>query len=46
MEAVRQIGMTQLTFYRRRKLYGHMGRLQLKWLKELERENPRLRRAV
>ena len=28
-EAVRQIGMTQLTFYRRRKLYGHMGRLQL-----------------
>jgi hypothetical protein len=29
MEAVRQIGMTQLTFYRRRKLYGHIGRLQL-----------------
>ena len=45
-EAVRQIGVTQKTFYRWRKLYGGMGRSQLKRLKELEKENQRLRRAV
>ena len=45
-EAVRQIGVTQQTFYRWRGLYGGMGRSQLKRLKELEKENQRLRRAV
>ena len=45
-EAARQIGVTQQTFYRWRKLYGGMGRSQLKRLKELEKENQRLRRAV
>ena len=45
-EAVLQIGVTQQTFYRWRKLYGGMGRSQLKRLKELEKENQRLRRAV
>ena len=46
-EAVRQIGVTQQTFYRWRKQYGGMGqRSQLKRLKELEKENQRLRRAV
>jgi transposase-like protein len=45
-EAVRQIGVTRQTFYRWRKLYGGMGRSQLKRLKELEKENQRLRRAV
>ena len=45
-EAVRQIGVTQQTFYRWRTLYGGMGRSQLKRLKELEKENQRLRRAV
>ena len=45
-EAVRQIGVTQQTFYRWRQLYGGMGRSQLKRLKELEKENQRLRRAV
>ena len=45
-KAVRQIGVTQQTFYRWRKLYGGMGRSQLKRLKELEKENHRLRRAV
>ena len=44
--AVRQIGVTQQTYYRWRKLYGGMGREQLKRLKELEKENQRLRRAV
>ena len=45
-EAVRRTGVTQHTFYRWRKLYGGMGRSQLKRLKELEKENQRLRRAV
>ena len=45
-DAVRQIGVTQQTFYRWRKLYGGMGRSQLKRLKELEKETHRLWRAV
>ena len=45
-EAVRQIGVTQQTYYRWRKQYGGMNRKQLKRLKELEKENQRLRRAV
>ena len=44
--AVRQIGVTQQTYYRWRKEYGGMSRDQLKRLKELETENTRLRRAV
>jgi transposase-like protein len=45
-DAVRQIGVTQQTYYRWRKRYGGMNRSQLKRLKELEKENQRLRRAV
>lgn len=45
-DAVRQIGVTQNTYYRWRKEYGGMNRVQLKRLKELEKENQRLRRAV
>jgi transposase-like protein len=45
-EAVRQIGVSQQTYYRWRKQYGGMSRDQLKRLKELETENTRLRRAV
>lgn len=45
-EAARQIGVTQQTFYRWRKMYGGMGRSQLRRLKELEKENQRLRRTV
>lgn len=45
-EAVRQICVTQPTYYRWRKDYGGMSRDQLKRLKELESENSRLRRAV
>ena len=45
-DAVRQIGVTVQTFYRWRKLYGGMGTNQLKRLKELEKENQHLRRAV
>jgi transposase-like protein len=45
-DAVRQIGVTVQTYYRWRRLYGGMGREQLRRLKELEKENHRLRRAV
>ena len=45
-EAVREIGVTQQTFYRRRKLYGGMQRSQLARLKELEKENQRPRRPA
>ena len=45
-DAVRQIGVTQQTYYRWRKEYGGMSRDQLKRLKQLETENARLRRAV
>ena len=45
-DAVRQIGVTQQTYYRWRKQYGGMSRNQLRRLKELETENQRLRRAV
>jgi len=45
-DAVRQIGVTQQTYYRWRKQYGGMSRDQLKRLKQLETENTRLRRAV
>ncbi|WP_339113243.1 IS3 family transposase [Thioclava sp. GXIMD2076] len=45
-DAVRQIGVTQQTYYRWRREFGGMNRDQLKRLKELEKENTRLRRAV
>jgi len=46
VDAVREIGATQQTYYRWRKQYGGMSRGQFKRLKELEAENQRLRRAV
>ena len=45
-DAIRQIGVSEVTFYRWRKDYGGMKTDQLKRLKELEKENERLRRAV
>ncbi|WP_406870279.1 IS3 family transposase [Thioclava sp. 'Guangxiensis'] len=45
-DAVRQIGVTQQTYYRWRREFGGMNRNQLKRLKELEQENTRLRRVV
>ena len=45
-DAVRQVGATQQTYYRWRKQYGGMNRDQLKRLKELEKENQHLRRAI
>ena len=40
-EAVRQVGLTQQTYYRWRRQYGGMSRDQLKRLKELELPKPR-----
>ncbi len=45
-DAIRQIGVTEVTYYRWRKEYGGMRTGQLKRLKVLEKENTRLRRAV
>lgn len=45
-DAVRQIGVTEVTYYRWRKEFGGMNPDQLKRLKELEKENERLRKAV
>lgn len=45
-EAVRAIGVTELTYYRWRKEYGGLKGDQVKHLKELEAENAGLRRAV
>ena len=45
-EICREIGVTENTYYRWRKEYGGMGLDQAKRLKELERENSRLKRAV
>ncbi len=45
-DAARQIGVTEQSYYRWRREYGGMRSDQAKRLKELERENARLRRAV
>jgi transposase InsO family protein len=45
-DAIRQISVSEVTFYRWRKEYGGLKADQLKRLKELEKENARLRRAV
>jgi putative transposase len=45
-EAVRSIGVTEVTYYRWRSEYGGLKGDQVKRLKELEAENGRLRRAV
>ena len=45
-EAVRSIGVTEPTYYRWRTEFGGLKLDQVKRLKELERENARLRKAV
>ena len=45
-DAVRSIGVTEVTYYRWRNEYGGLKGNQVKRLKELETENSRLRRAV
>lgn len=45
-DAVRAIGVMEVTYYRWRNEYGGLKGNQVKRLKELETENGRLRRAV
>ncbi len=45
-EAIRLMGVTEVTFYRWRQEYGGLKGDQVERLKELETENARLRRAV
>lgn len=45
-DAIRTIGVTEVTYYRWRNEYGGLRGDQVKRLKELETENGRLRRAV
>ena len=46
IDAIRQIGVTAFTYYRWRKEYGGIRSDQAKRLKELERENARLKKLV
>ena len=43
LDAIRQIGVVEQTYYRWRKQYGGMGVDQLKELKRLQKENDQLR---
>ena len=45
-DAIRAIGVSEVTYYRWRQEYGGLKADQVKRLKELEQENSRLRRAV
>ena len=45
-DAVRAIGITEVTYYRWRQEFGGLKSDQVKRLKNLEAENARLRRAV
>ena len=46
LDAIRQIGVVEQTYYRWRKQFGGMGADQLKELKRLLKENEQLKRAV
>lgn len=45
-QACREIGITEQTYYRWRKEYGGMQVSQARRLKDLEKENARLKKAV
>lgn len=45
-EAVRKLGITEQTYYRWRQEYGGLRLDQAKRLKELERENARLKKII
>ena len=46
IDAIREISITEQTYYRWRKQYGGIGRDQLRQLKRPRQENEQLRRAV
>jgi putative transposase len=45
-DAIHQIGVTEITYYRWRKEFGGLQTNQVRRIKDLEQENTRLRRAV
>jgi len=45
-QVIKSLEISEVTYYRWRKEYGGMNTSQAKRLKELEKENARLRRAV
>jgi putative transposase len=45
-DAIRQIGLSEVTYYRWRREFGGLNTEQVKRLKDLELENARLRKAV
>ncbi|CAO4141110.1 IS3 family ISMex5 transposase ORF A [Methylorubrum thiocyanatum] len=46
VEAIRAIGVTEVTYYRWRKEYGGLKSDQVRRMKDLEVENQRLRKAI
>ena len=46
VETIRVLGISDVSYYRWRKEYGGMTTSQVKRLKELEKENQRLRKTV
>ena len=46
LDAIREMRITEQTYYRWLKQYGGLGTDQLKELKRLQKENKRLRKAV
>jgi putative transposase len=46
MEVLRRMGISEPTFYRRKKLYGGLGTGELRQLKQLEDENRKLKPLV
>lgn len=45
-EAVRQTGITEQTYYRWRRAYGGMNTADARRMKELEKENSRLKKLI
>ena len=45
-DAVRSIGVTEVTYYRWRREYGGLQMVQVRRMKDLELENQRLRKAI
>ena len=45
-DAIRSIGVTEVTYYRWRKEFGGLKSDQVRRMKELETENQRLRKAI
>ena len=44
--AVREIGVTEVTYYRWRKTYADVGKPEARRLRDLEKENARLKKLV